>query len=272
MTFSQLSTKELFDKFVSSGLMVDRDLIEEIIKRKDSSNYLFGVMQDDEYWELGNKGDGWAPIHGIFIAGLIANSRAFDVLNYVLRHRVEELGDWITEDVARILFSFGKEFFDKIGEIALDKSFNIYVRLAAIDAACALSIVNNDLKFKVVEICKKILDENNDELISLALPNMSEVKDDDLFDIIKQVYKTSAGANDVTDLEDLEKLHAGKSDTPEYTRCLGTLWDHFSFKEMNRLRQINYRTNHEYKKIKIGRNDPCPCGSGKKYKKCCLEI
>lgn len=21
--------------------------------------------------------------------------------------------------------------------------------------------------------------------------------------------------------------------------------------------------------IKIGRNDPCPCGSGKKYKKCC---
>jgi tetratricopeptide (TPR) repeat protein len=24
------------------------------------------------------------------------------------------------------------------------------------------------------------------------------------------------------------------------------------------------------KKFKIGRNDPCPCGSGKKYKKCCL--
>jgi hypothetical protein len=23
--------------------------------------------------------------------------------------------------------------------------------------------------------------------------------------------------------------------------------------------------------LKIGRNDPCPCGSGKKYKKCCLR-
>ena len=23
---------------------------------------------------------------------------------------------------------------------------------------------------------------------------------------------------------------------------------------------------------KIGRNDPCPCGSGKKYKKCCLSF
>ena len=23
------------------------------------------------------------------------------------------------------------------------------------------------------------------------------------------------------------------------------------------------------KEFKVGRNDPCPCGSGKKYKKCC---
>ena len=23
------------------------------------------------------------------------------------------------------------------------------------------------------------------------------------------------------------------------------------------------------KEKKVGRNDPCPCGSGKKYKKCC---
>ena len=22
---------------------------------------------------------------------------------------------------------------------------------------------------------------------------------------------------------------------------------------------------------KVGRNDPCPCGSGKKYKKCCMK-
>ena len=25
------------------------------------------------------------------------------------------------------------------------------------------------------------------------------------------------------------------------------------------------------KQNKIGRNEPCPCGSGKKYKKCCLN-
>ena len=31
-----------------------------------------------------------------------------------------------------------------------------------------------------------------------------------------------------------------------------------------------FKFNGSVKKEKIGRNDPCPCGSGKKYKKCCL--
>ena len=25
----------------------------------------------------------------------------------------------------------------------------------------------------------------------------------------------------------------------------------------------------QVKRVKVGRNDPCPCGSGKKYKNCC---
>ena len=27
-----------------------------------------------------------------------------------------------------------------------------------------------------------------------------------------------------------------------------------------------------HKTTKVGRNDPCPCGSGKKYKRCCLQL
>jgi uncharacterized protein YecA (UPF0149 family) len=28
-------------------------------------------------------------------------------------------------------------------------------------------------------------------------------------------------------------------------------------------------TTYRHQDEKVGRNDPCPCGSGKKYKKCC---
>jgi peptide deformylase len=34
--------------------------------------------------------------------------------------------------------------------------------------------------------------------------------------------------------------------------------------------QIEERTYVEPKPIEVGRNEPCPCGSGKKYKQCCL--
>ena len=31
------------------------------------------------------------------------------------------------------------------------------------------------------------------------------------------------------------------------------------------------RNLHEQRWSKVGRNDPCPCNSGKKYKKCCQD-
>ncbi len=37
-------------------------------------------------------------------------------------------------------------------------------------------------------------------------------------------------------------------------------------------RRKNYLPPQQVKDSKIGRNDPCPCGSGKKYKKCCFKL
>lgn len=35
---------------------------------------------------------------------------------------------------------------------------------------------------------------------------------------------------------------------------------------------VDFPNNRQaFKEIKVGRNDPCPCGSGKKYKKCCFS-
>jgi len=36
-------------------------------------------------------------------------------------------------------------------------------------------------------------------------------------------------------------------------------------------REFNQSKIFTHEKTKVGRNDPCPCGSGKKYKKCCIN-
>lgn len=46
-------------------------------------------------------------------------------------------------------------------------------------------------------------------------------------------------------------------------------WDDILTKEKRREITQKYRTSKMAVSTKIGRNDPCPCGSGKKYKKCC---
>ncbi|MGI6623129.1 MAG: SEC-C domain-containing protein [Clostridiaceae bacterium] len=46
-------------------------------------------------------------------------------------------------------------------------------------------------------------------------------------------------------------------------------WD--SLLSLEERLQIRKKFNEDHRAVsnKVGRNDPCPCGSGKKYKKCC---
>jgi len=44
--------------------------------------------------------------------------------------------------------------------------------------------------------------------------------------------------------------------------------DRLSADDRSRIRK-QFNEDHRAVSNKVGRNDPCPCGSGKKYKKCC---
>lgn len=46
-------------------------------------------------------------------------------------------------------------------------------------------------------------------------------------------------------------------------------WDKIFTGEKKREIRLKLHEDSHVKVEKIGRNDPCPCGSGKKYKKCC---
>ena len=63
-------------------------------------------------------------------------------------------------------------------------------------------------------------------------------------------------------------LKSGEVDIEEYRK--GILMSELSEKvKMDMLRQLSQIEGKNTTPKKVGRNDPCPCGSGKKYKKCC---
>lgn len=69
---------------------------------------------------------------------------------------------------------------------------------------------------------------------------------------------------------DLEKLYFNMLDAKaDYLYNLPQ-WDGIFSEEKRKEIQKNYKESRIVRnEEKIGRNDPCPCGSGKKYKKCC---
>jgi hypothetical protein len=46
-------------------------------------------------------------------------------------------------------------------------------------------------------------------------------------------------------------------------------WDSILTKEERAAIRKQFNEDHRAVSNKVGRNEPCPCGSGKKYKKCC---
>lgn len=58
---------------------------------------------------------------------------------------------------------------------------------------------------------------------------------------------------------------------PHCSKC-GLWWDerYGSTKPETFLETLRQRRESKKSPFKTGRNDPCHCGSGKKYKKCCL--
>ena len=63
------------------------------------------------------------------------------------------------------------------------------------------------------------------------------------------------------------KVRVVKKEAPHLSGNIKTQQSQF-IKKDNRPGQVEKQKTVK-KSVKVGRNDPCPCGSGKKYKKCC---
>ena len=51
--------------------------------------------------------------------------------------------------------------------------------------------------------------------------------------------------------------------------AVGLLQAYRYFREHRQVSPSAHRSEPRHNVSKVGRTDPCPCGSGKKYKKCC---
>lgn len=150
------------------------------------------------------------------------------------------------------------DYVKRKGEAAFWKEYgaiekNIYTKI--------LANHNNVIKGSIKELAEQydtsviffmgFLDGINESLVNSL--NLEEVEED-----------TNVEIN-----IDFEKLYFNMLDAKaDYLYTLPQ-WEGIFSVEKRKEIQKSYRDSKTVVSNKIGRNDPCPCGSGKKYKKCC---
>jgi hypothetical protein len=205
-------------------------------------------------------------------------------------------GDVVTQDGGTILASVFDGDLSPIRRVILNPDADVFVRSAGIVALSQLALWAEVPRDVVVEefrfLAEAGLEREPSWLWGELASQCADLELMELFPRIRQAYRD--GFIDPIDIEEteLDEIEASPGATLERTRDRHTpifdvaeatgWWAEFS--EHARPRDVggsadsidNPWSGESFHGIepfrappKVGRNEPCPCGSGKKYKKCC---
>jgi hypothetical protein len=220
-----------------------------------------------------NKGDPkslavWAPVHAWRTLAQLKAEDAVEPLTKLLQMFDSDDDDFVGEELPKVFGMIGKKAIPALEKYVFDGSNGLFDRIAAVHGLERIAANDPECREECVSIFnKKLQGFNSDDptLNGFLVLYLMELKAIESIDLIRQAYE--AEAVDLSILGDFEDVEIGfglkknREKPSRYSAAIDELnADFFSSNQ-----------NHPARKIKIGRNEPCPCGSGNKYKKCCLN-
>jgi hypothetical protein len=273
--YKEMKTESLIKEMVSLCLEVPPELAQEIGSRDNAISFLNEILQKDEYWDHGGPGDGWAPYHVIHILPLIETNEALELLLETTRDKLDLLDGWITESIPTLLGAFGESAIERLKELVLDEKLDLYIRGSIATALNVIAHQHPDRKEEITAFLSKLLEDTNDQTFAAFLiDELLSFKDAKFLPQVLKAFEDERIDTDVITQDNVDWVFNLPEKEQSYFKFMESPLEHFSSENISYLRNISYpekETPAKKTKAKIGRNDPCPCGSGKKYKKCCME-
>jgi hypothetical protein len=219
---------------------------------------LLTLLNDDSLHTEDSPGGGWPPIHAV---GLLADLKATEAIEPMLRLLCETGWDEIIHD--RIIQRLGE-----LGPSVVEPALALIERGASEDVHHSICCVLAEVGVRDPRIFEQLCALFDREEVSgaiclsgygdpAALPILEGAIED-----FEPDFESVHGLMDLTELIDSYERVGGVLSEDLQQHVAATRADF----EAYRARFMPRRAEP-----KPGRNDPCPCGSGKKYKRCCLE-
>ncbi len=264
MTYVNVS--EPLRSLLSCGKRLPGDVREQILAAGDAAvGPLLAIVKNADLHREDSPGEGYAPIHAVKLLGelgateaieplldLLDDSRPEEIIYSTLIHALARLGAAALEPTLAHL--------EKARSEQTKHSFREVLSRAGVRDDRVLAALLEGLAHDVILGAGDLADYGDPAALPalLAAAERSEPGGEGLFDgqeliDLEDAIVTLGGEIPPSMEKKLEVVRASRR------RSAGTMGA-----ALGRAQSLASR------KERIGRNDPCPCGSGKKYKKCCL--
>lgn len=273
---------------------VPRNVIDSCAARGDAmTRLLLESMTAPGSGEDLEGGDWWLSYHAAMIAGLIPTAAAGDLLVELMRcldaRDDTDMQDWLAGWWPALFANKDARYADALRAIAEDWTCDVFLRVHAAETALYLAQRQGREQGEAALdwIAGLASDERQepDSRIPLGYTLLNFPRERHRH-VLEGLVTLQEGYIKDFDENDIARTFAKDNDTPGWER-FSDPWQFYEPKQIEArqrrwAKESSYSTtppdtalldwNEPYVRDepKIGRNDPCPCGSGKKYKKCCL--
>jgi hypothetical protein len=244
------------------------------------------ALDEQLYHGPENTPEFWAPVHAWRALGQLRAVQAVAPLLTLLQ-RIDEFGDdWIQEDVPLALAGIGAPVIEPTANYLADTGKGEWARIAAAKTLKEIGCAFPDLRGECVAKLAaqlEIFSGQSECLNAFLVSPLWDLHAVEAMPVIGRAYAAGCVDESVTgDVEDVQ-IHFGLKTEREHPRKVHQFFD--LGERIARMRDENAALELENAALreqllgpvpkpyvappKVGRNDPCPCGSGKKFKKCC---
>lgn len=301
------TTDQLLELLARDEDRVPRNVIDECARRSDAIVPHLRLALEQYLWNAEmSQGQWWRLLHAVMILGLIPTETAGLLLVEYMRRMSEEddenLQEWLAGHWPALFGNKPASLMSPLRALSEDRDFYWYIRAGARDALVAMAQRTDSatLADTLENLAASARDETEDWDYRLLTANvLLDFPRPQYRELLEALAKRQKGFGAVFLEDDIEKAYAALQDQPRWTQRPWNPWDFYepqaiaarqerwAEEDRKALERENRRAEGEdygnddddgyvltepYVRDtpKIGRNDPCPCGSGKKYKKCCL--
>jgi hypothetical protein len=294
-----MDLKEILSHLERNEGYFPRAAVQEAIDHRDEIvpallGTLEDVARDLNPFVGGNR---FIHIYAMYLLAQFRETRAYPLLVQIFSTPgelpMDLAGDVVTEDLGRILASVSDGDVGGMTALVENEQANGYVRAAAMRGLLTLVACGRRSRDEVMAYFKSLF-QKFDRGISHAWSSLvcscADLCPEEVFGEIRQAYEDDLVESFVIGWPEVEEaLARGKEAAIEELKGRYSLitdvadelgwWACFREDASNvGLRKARFSAPPlslgtpkpiRQPRPKVGRNDPCPCGSGKKFKKCC---